>query len=372
MNLNNWLALIRTPQLGSKTARALLTTTTIDELFNASRATLSNLGLKSTTIEAILNPQWQLIKQDLQWLEDPNHHLITYDHSAFPPLLKEIPDPPIAIYIAGNPELLWQPQLAMVGSRNPSPSGRDTTHEFAKYLAQTGLTITSGFATGIDAAAHFGALAAKGNTIAVMGTGLDTIYPKQNHRLAEEILQNNGALISEFPIGTPTKANNFPIRNRIVSGLSLGTLVIEATLRSGSLITARLASEQGREVFAIPGSIHNPLARGCHQLIRQGAKLVETAQDIIEELGPLAASLTPQSPTIPETTTNGNTTSTLDPDYKKLLEYIGYEATPIDLLVSKSGFSTNNISSMLLILELQGHITTVPGGYAKMKRKVCE
>jgi DNA processing protein len=281
----------------------------------------------------------------------------------YPELLKQIPDPPIGLFVSGNPTLLNTPQLAMVGSRNPSPYGRQIAESFAKHLSRCGLSITSGLAAGIDTASHRGALAGSGITLAVCGTGLDTTYPRSSEALAGEIEQW-GALISEFPPGTPPLKHHFPQRNRLISGLSLGTLVVEAALRSGSLITARLAGDQGREVFAIPGSIHSPMSKGCHQLIRQGAKLVDTAEDILSELGSLSASLTNLTAT---TTANphdlkGISHALLDKDYKILLDALGFEPLSVDQLVLRSGLSADAVASMLLILELEGRIESFPGG----------
>ncbi|MEN8179706.1 MAG: DNA-processing protein DprA, partial [Pseudomonadota bacterium] len=242
---------------------------------------------------------------------------------------------------------------------NPTPSGISNAREFASYLAGAGLTIISGLAVGIDGAAHQGALE-DGTTIAVTGTGLDRVYPARHKELAHRIVAQ-GALVSEFPPGTQPRPENFPRRNRIISGLSVGTLVVEATLRSGSLITARLALEQGREVFAIPGSIHNPQARGCHRLIREGAKLVESAQDITDELGSLLGSLT--VPSIRHASGNTPNTVNLDPDYEKLLEAMGFDPISVDELINRTGLTAESVSSMLLLLELDGHVSSAPGGY---------
>ncbi|HKE93563.1 MAG TPA: DNA-processing protein DprA, partial [Povalibacter sp.] len=299
-----------------------------------------------------------------------NHHFIAANSIAYPRLLAELSDAPVGLYVRGNPELLAMPQLAMVGARNPTPPGAETAHSFAEHLARCGLSITSGLAVGIDAASHRGALAASGTTIAVCGTGLDSHYPRNNAGLAEEIA-TRGALVSEFPPGTPPLKCNFPRRNRIISGLALGTLVVEAAVQSGSLITARLAAEQGREVFAIPGSIHNPMARGCHRLIRQGAKLVETADDIFEELRALAGALhppaqaaaaapRPEMPGIPEISATSG--PRLDKEYEILLDALGFEPAGVDLLVVRTGLRADEVASMLLILELEGHINPYPGG----------
>lgn len=359
--VKNWLIFLRAPGIGpGKGLKLLDALGDINAIFNASPATLKAVALTQKEIAAIVKPEDKLIATDLAWLEEPQHHLITLDDALYPTLLKEIHDPPLALFVDGDPTLLSTPQLSIVGSRNPSHAGMDNAFDFAKYLSQVGLTITSGLALGIDTESHKGALEVEGKTIAVMGTGIDKIYPATNKALAKRIVRKNGCVISEFSTNMPAKPENFPRRNRIISGLSTGVLVVEATIRSGSLITAGLATEQGREVFAIPGSIHNPLARGCHTLIRQGAKLVETAQDIIEELGPLTAKTVECS-----VTTSSRKQNNLDSDYKNLLKYVDYEATSVDLLVERSGFPTSKVSSMMLLLELQNCVKSTHGGYIK-------
>lgn len=308
--------------------------------------------------KALFEPDWDLIEQDLAWLEQENRHIVTIQDPRYPELLKQIADPPSLLFVQGDVDLLSQWQLAIVGSRNPSASGVDASYEFARYLAQGGLSITSGLAIGIDAAAHKGALSAGGKTIAVVGTGLDRVYPAKHRALAHDIA-DTGAIVSEFALGTPPRAENFPRRNRIISGLSLGSLVIEAAIRSGSLITARMAMEQGREVFAIPGSIHNPLARGCHKLIREGAKLVETATDILEELGALAGV---QQPVVQSASQVTSEPQELDKDYQSLLDNLGYDPIQIDVLIERCGLTADVVSSMLLLLELQGQVESLPGG----------
>lgn len=323
---------------------------------SASASEWRKAGLSERQLKAKnegLNPD---VQADLHWLEQKNHYLIPITDDRYPSLLKDIPDPPAVLYVTGDPDLLKVPQLAMVGSRNATRSGDATAHSFANHLAKAGLGITSGLALGIDSASHRGALDADGMTIAVAGTGLDGIYPARNKHLAKQIAEH-GALVSEFPIGTRPAAENFPRRNRIISGLSLGTLVVEAAVKSGSLITARVASEQGREVFAIPGSIHNPLARGCHRLIRQGAKLVETAEDILEELGPLLK--WEKTPPISEQPA----VEKIDEDHKRVLKAIDYDPTPVDMIIKRSELSAQEVSSILLILELNGAISSEPGGY---------
>lgn len=307
------------------------------------------------------HPDWQSVDNDLAWLEQEGCHLLTFADPRYPQPLREIPDPPPLLFVRGDPAVLQDPQLAMVGSRNPTVSGRETAQDFARTLAAAGLVVTSGMALGIDTACHQGALQGGGQTIAVAGTGLDRVYPAANRELAHAIVQQGGVIVSEFSPGTPPLAGNFPKRNRIISGLSLGTLVVEAALRSGSLVTARLAMEQGREVFAIPGSIHNPLARGCHQLIRQGAKLVESASDILEELAPqLHVAIEGMGAEIVQADEG------LDSEYQALLGVIGYETTPVDQMVERSGLTAETVSSMLLILELKGLVAAAPGGYTRM------
>jgi len=358
-----WLALLRTPGLGSRGIHQLLEQVPdITALFEGLPQILDGLTLKPKVREQLRNPNWELVEQDLAWLEQPDNHLITLDDPEYPLLLREIVDPPAALFVHGDPAVLASPQIAIVGSRNPTTSGKKTAKEFARYLAGAGITITSGLAEGIDGISHQGALEASGMTIAVTGTGLDRVYPACHHALAKQIAQQGGALISEFPPGTPARAGHFPRRNRIISGLSLGVLVVEAALRSGSLITARQATEQGREVFAIPGSIHNPLARGCHAIIRQGAKLVETAQDIIEELGPLLQTLE-TSEELGTEIPNNEANREVDAEYTQLLDTIGYDPMQIDEIIAQSGLTAEAVSSMLLLLELEGCVSSAPGGY---------
>lgn len=303
-----------------------------------------------------------LIERHLRWLDRPDHHFIPLGSPDYPALLAGLPDAPAALLVRGDPGVLGLPQLAIVGSRNPTGAGQDNARQFAGHLARSGLAITSGLAVGIDTAAHRGALDAGGRTIAVCGTGLDIDYPRANAGLSAEIA-SSGALISEFPLGTPATRSNFPRRNRIISGLSLGTLVVEAAVRSGSLITARLAAEQGREVFAIPGSIHNPLARGSHRLIREGAKLVETADDIFVELRPLAGVLGEYVRAEAETAESTAVLSpALDKGYEILLDALGFEPASVDVLIARTGLAADEVASMLLILELEARIDACPGG----------
>lgn len=305
----------------------------------------------------------QLVERDMEWLaQNPEVTLLPLDHPLYPSLLQEIPRPPVLLYVRGNIDCLELPQLAIVGSRTPSAGGRDNAFAFARELASQGFAITSGLALGVDGAAHAGALAGGGKTLAVFGTGIDSVYPGRHKKLAEQILAEGGALISEFPLGTRSLAANFPQRNRLISGLSLGTLVVEAAPQSGSLITARLAMQQNREVFAIPGSIHNPLARGCHSLIRQGATLVESAQDIVEQLGGFLAfkreQLGQKTPTnAPELALSG--------DEAQLLRVMGYDPCPFDQLAERSGLDAGKVSALLITLELQGLVKSNPLGFER-------
>ena len=283
---------------------------------------------------------------------------VRLERRALPDLLSGSSGSPEALYVCGDADLLHFPCLAIVGSRNPSEGGRENARRFARHLAASGFCIVSGLAEGIDAAAHEGALDANGSTIAVLGHGLDTVYPARNAQLAKRIARY-GALVTEYPQGTPPRRGHFPARNRIISGLSVGVLVVEAARRSGSLITARLAGEQGREVFAIPGSIHNPMARGCHELIRQGARLVESADDIISELAPLIGRLIESDAGDGDEEARNNP---LDPDYVLLLDLLGYDPQTPDELARKSTLTIEQVSSMLLILELNGEIESLPGG----------
>lgn len=354
-SLAYWLALHHTPGVGPATFSRLLTQFgRLEELFSEPKRAE---GISARTQNALLNPDWDRVEQELVWFSEPDRHIITLHDQRYPELLKQISDPPSMLFVQGDASLLSQWQIAVVGSRNPSASGRDAAYEFSRYLAQDVLGITSGLAMGIDAAAHQGALAGQGKTIAVVGTGLDRVYPAKHRELAHEIALT-GAIVSEFPLGTSPRAENFPRRNRIISGLSLGTLVVEAAVRSGSLITARMALEQGREVFSIPGSIHNPLARGCHQLIREGAKLVEKAEDILEELGALAG-FQRHSDVLDEFDESAQQE---DDDYQLLFEYMGYDPIEIDSLIVRSGLTADAVSSMLLLLELQGQVESLPGG----------
>lgn len=345
---------------------------------------------------------WHGVDLDLRWMENKNHHIITVFDEGYPKLLKEIHSAPPILFVAGDVPLLSMPQIAMVGSRNPTSTGRETACSFAKQLSEQGLCITSGLASGIDTAAHSGALRVGGKTIAVLANGLDKIYPAINQKLAQEIMEQ-GALVSEFPIGVSPKASHFPRRNRVISGLSMGTLVVEATLRSGSLITAKYALDQGREIFAIPGSIYSTQAQGCHALIRQGAKLVETPQDVLEEmesllryvsraneLGGMTLASSPQMGTLidkDDSNFQGSKRKALSnigdegsqeglQDIgkgrgmeRKVFDHIGFERTSLDTLVVRCGLTMTQVSSIILELELKGHIVSCVGGYVRAKGK---
>ena len=333
----------------------------IEALAALSGAQLGTLCLAADTIRALLAPDAKTLEADLAVIDCYALRLIASCDSEYPALLRRISAAPPLLFVRGNPAVLELPQLAMVGSRNPSANGAATARDFAAYFARSGLAITSGLALGVDAAAHHGALDGGGATIAVCGTGLDTVYPRQNAALVERILAGGGALVSEFPPGTRADKWHFPRRNRLISGLSLGTLVVEAARDSGSLITARYAADQSREVFAIPGSIHSPLSRGCHQLIRDGAKLVEAAADVLSELN---ISLSDQRVNSADSGSPPGLSPSrpIDKEYEILLDAVGFEPTSIDAVVERTGFQAESVASMLLILELEGRVAPQPGG----------
>ncbi len=356
----DWLALSLAPGLGARRIGQLVERFgSAEAARRAGRNALTEVGVPKDAIAALETPDTARIDAALSWAEQDGAHLLTPDSARYPSRLHELPAPPPLLFVRGDPTLLHEPQIAVVGSRNPTLGGIETARDFSAYLAGLGLVITSGLALGIDAAAHEGALGS-GRTIAVLGTGPDRVYPAANRDLARRIA-GAGALVTEFPPGTGPQASHFPRRNRIISGLSLGTLVVEAAISSGSLITARLASEQGREVFAVPSSIHNPLARGCHALIRQGAKLVDSATQILEELGPQLSAIVNEHSTGP-TPEQPGPDQTLDADHQRLLSSMGYDAVSPDELVSRTGLPAFEVASMLLLLELQGHVTSHPGG----------
>ncbi|PID66430.1 MAG: DNA-protecting protein DprA [Gammaproteobacteria bacterium] len=381
--LHAWCTLWRVPKVGAKRYANILKAFGSPEAFLAlPDGERRRAGV--TADSAALDKAKRGADTDIRWLQDNTDAVIlTSADPHYPPQLASIADPPPILFCRGNVELLSEPQLAIVGSRSPSHEGVENATNFARFMTQNGIVITSGLALGIDGAAHKGALSAKtpelsGETIAVMGTGADRIYPARHRELAYRIIER-GVVITELPIGTPVVPQAFPRRNRLISGLSLGALIVEAGLNSGSLITARTALEQNREVFAIPGSIHNPLARGCNHLIRNGAKLVETAKDIFEELQPalLAFVETEKSARLNNRHTDkpiSNASSVQQPldfegdvEQQRLWQALSYEPQPVDVLVQRSGLTANRVSSMLLILELAGHVIKHPGGRYQKK-----
>jgi len=363
-----WMALSRAPALNVDIlSKAFESLGGLHGLINSSDAERRGAGVPAAAAQFLCGSTALPSDAERAWIKEPQHCVLPFTDPRYPRALRALPVAPIALYVDGNAGVLNDPQLSIVGSRNPTAAGRDTAFEFAQSLAACGLGITSGLAEGIDSAAHRGALAAQGITLAVLGSGIDIIYPKINFALSEQI-RLQGALISEFPLGWPPRRENFPQRNRIIAALSLGTLVVEAARRSGSLITARLAGDQNRELFAVPGSIHNPLSRGCHELIRQGAKLTETAADILSELNFSAffdrareASGGLAAPPVIE--------AGMDKEHKILLDALGFDPADIDLLVVRTGFKPEAVSSMMLILELEGHVQAAPGGrYSRVVR----
>ncbi|NIM39739.1 MAG: DNA-protecting protein DprA [Hydrogenophaga sp.] len=352
-----WLRLLLTPGLGRSTARQLLAAFGLPEAIWARAPDSWDGVVEPSLAKAMAQPPEGFdaaLNAHERWLAQDNaRHVLTLADPRYPASLLDTADPPLMLFVHGRLEALSQPQrLAVVGSRNPTPQGAQNAEAFAHSLAASGLCIVSGLALGVDGAAHEGALRAGGFTLAVVGTGLDRVYPSRHRDLAHRIVAH-GAMISEYPLGTPPLAQNFPQRNRVIAGLSMGTLVVEAALQSGSLITARLASEQGREVFAIPGSIHSPQSRGCHALIRQGAKLVESAQDVLEELR--------LADTAPSSTDGGPAAQPLGPE-GELLEAMGHDPVNLDALQARTGLPTSALQAQLLELELQGLVARLPGG----------
>jgi DNA processing protein len=363
-DLNQWLSLNQTPGLGNAAFSQLLTKFGSPEgIFNAKLNQLREIVDDDIAQKISKGVDVDLIAPTLKWLEKDNAHVLTFADSHYPQKLLEISNPPAVLYAIGNLHWLNHPSIAMVGSRSATPQGEKNAEEFAKSLCEYGLCVVSGMALGIDGAAHRGTLKSNGATIAVVGTGLDIVYPARHRDLAHKIAER-GLILSEFSLGTPSKAQNFPRRNRLISGLSLGCLVVEANIDSGSLITARLSAEQGREVFAIPGSIHSPVTKGCHQLIKQGAKLVESVQDILEEIN-WEATLS--------TLTSKNNLSSISPnglmaDFTEnalqantVLDLMGFDSINFEQLRTSSGLTTEALSSMLMVLELESKIKSLAG-----------
>jgi len=357
-----WLRLASVPRLsGDDAAQALGRLGGPEAFASAGKREFIAAGLPADAAERLtaVPPAW--MARSLEWLEGPGRALLAWDDADYPALLRSSPDAPMALFLEGDRDVLGLPHFAVVGSRNPTPQGAENARAFARHLAGCGLVICSGLAAGIDASAHAGALDAGVPTTAVLGCGPDRIYPEVNEKLAGYI-RGTGLIVSEYPPGTPPRRENFPRRNRIISGLSLGVLVVEAARRSGSLITARLAGDQGREVFAIPGSIHNPMARGCHQLIRQGAVLVETAEDIFSEIQALAGLASSRTSLEGGQEAVEKASNEPDGDYVKLLTALGHDPADVDTLAARTGLTAGELSSMLLIMELQGMVESLPGG----------
>jgi len=364
----NWLILLRTPGLGARRIReGLVARGGARELLRW--LTRHPEVLSSEGRAWLEQPDEAALEHDLAWLAGDDQRLLRCTEEDFPPQLEAIPDPPAALFVKGDAALLLRPQVAIVGARRALEPGLANARRFAAELASAGLLVTSGLADGVDGAAHEAALAAGEPTVAVIGTGPDRVYPRKHHALARRIAEQ-GAIVSEYPPGTPALAHHFPNRNRIIAGLSLGVVVIEAGLRSGSLITARVAGEQGREVFALPGSIHNPLAEGCHSLIADGARLVQRADEVLAALAPAARELGAELRARlergePATGVPRRKTAPFDwrqdEEYRRLLDVMGYDPASLDALVDATGLSPGALSSMLLILELEGETATLPG-----------
>lgn len=368
--LGPWLALFHVPHLSLPASHQLLEHLGSPEaIFQRARSELSGFGLKNIAIEAIQayrqSPEISEIGRkagaDLSWMDQPDRDILCFSDPRYPELLKQISSPPLVLFVIGDPAVLQRPQIAMVGSRNPSLTGRDTAGAFAKHLARSGIAVTSGLAIGIDGASHAGALDGGGPTVAVMATGADKLYPTCHLELAGRIAAN-GALISEFPLGTPPRPSHFPQRNRIISGLSLGTLVVEAALKSGSLITAKFAVTQNREVFAIPGSIHNPMSKGCHALIRQGAKLVEETRDIIDEISNLLPASAVHTDSVEPMAIQP---INLDASDVRVFKLIGFDVISMDVLMMHAELSIAELTQHLIQLELLDYIKAVDGGFVR-------
>jgi DNA processing protein len=356
-----WFAVARAPGLHADHLRPNLARgTTVEHLIARPMTDLLALGIPASAARWLSAPDWPQVEADRQWARATGVRLLALTDESYPPLLTLTADAPTVLWLRGNAEALSAVQIALVGSRRPTAGGRRIAESFAAGLSRAGFAITSGLAEGIDAAAHGGALAAGGLSIAVCGTGLDVCYPPCNAGLAARLAER-GAVISEFPPGTPPLPHHFPRRNRIISGLSVGVLVIEAARRSGSLITARLAAEQGRHVMAVPGSIQSPVSAGCHDLIRNGAQLMDSVATVLEEVG-----WHPKISEVKPGVTEGGVVSlggrTLDKASEMLLDALGFEPASIDDLIARTGQRAQEIAVGLMLLELEGQVETLPGG----------
>ena len=376
-NIHYWLALKLVPRLAIHKKLALVESYGLTALFlsseksSSSPVITSSNNLTAKQLAAFYQPDWQLIDEIIDNSKQCHSEIVVFDDPSYPHLLKQIYDPPLVLFVQGNQKLLNQSQLAIVGSRSASINGRETAFEIAQQLVAKGLVVTSGLALGIDAAAHKGALMSNASTIAVVATGLDKVYPARHRALAAQIIEKEGAIISEFLPRTSPKPGHFPKRNRIISGLSEGVLVVEAALQSGSLITARCALEQNRDVFSIPSGIHNPQAKGCHWLIKQGAKLVEETADIMDELAfTNHSSLHLKQQQNSQATVNKEIAEkSLNKDLcvDELLASVGFEITPVDKVVSRSKLPIKEVLTRLTMLELSGLVAAVPGGYLRLQ-----
>lgn len=348
-----WLRLTLTPGVGAGSQRQLLAAFGLPEnIYAAGHSALAAVVGSPIARTVLEHDTAAAVDGALAWADEPGNNVITLGDPLYPAALLEIPDPPVLLYVKGDPALLSRQSIAVVGARSATPQGEANAEAFATVLSQGGLGIVSGLALGIDAAAHRGGLAGPGSTVAVIGTGADRIYPARNAALARRIAEA-GAIVSEYPLGTPPLAHNFPRRNRLIAGLAKGVLVVEAALKSGSLITARLAIDCGREVFAIPGSIHSPVARGCHQLIRDGAKLVESAEDILEELRlDTCRTAAPAAPTM----------GLDDNENASIIAALGHDPVDMDTLVQRTSLTPEALYAILLTLELEGRVSRLPGG----------
>ena len=375
MKLDAWLTVLQcsTAPCSQRLSALVDRHAAIADVVELPREALLAAGLSRVQADRLKTPDRVRMDQWRRWLDRPGRKLITRESSDYPSLLKELPDPPLALWVEGaRRDLLNSPQLAMVGSRKPTAGGLETAQRFARYLSERGLTIVSGLAAGIDGASHRGGLQGCGSTVAVLGSGPDVLFPRSHKRLAAQII-DKGLIVSEYPPGTPPLRAHFPQRNRIIAGMSVGTLVVEAARRSGSLITARLAGNCGREVFAIPGSIHNPMAKGCHRLIRDGAKLVEEAADVLVELPPLLQ-LAIETGAPPADAPSGTPVETVplasQPGYGELLSALGFDPCAISDLARRTGLTAAELSSMLLLLEMEGLVEALPGGrYSRLSKR---